>query len=94
MDAILHLIAYDIASDRRLRRVARICEDFGVRVERSVFECDLTDVQFAAFWKRLSLEVSDDADKVVDYPIGLLDKGKIKTMGHVGRNEPSLTYVL
>ena len=85
MDAILHLIAYDIASDRRLRRV---------RVERSVFECDLTDVQFAAFWKRLSLEVSDDADKVVDYPIGLLDKGKIKTMGHVGRNEPSLTYVL
>ena len=44
---MLHLIAYDIASDKRLRRVARICEDYGIRVEKSVFECDLSDGDFA-----------------------------------------------
>jgi len=90
---MLHLVAYDITSGRRLRRVAKICEDYGVRVERSVFECDLTDMQFEEFWRKLAIVVSDESDKVVDYPIGLLDKGKIRTMGHVEHNEPSLTYV-
>ena len=90
---MLHLVAYDITSGGRLRRVAKICEDYGIRVEKSVFECDLTDVQFAEFWKKLSSVVVEETDKVVDYPIGLLDRRMIQTIGRVEHNEPSLTHV-
>ena len=37
-----YLIAYDIPSQRRRTRLANQLEDFGVRVQRSVFECELT----------------------------------------------------
>ncbi len=38
---MLTVIAYDITDQRRLRQIAKICEDYGVRVEYSVFECRL-----------------------------------------------------
>ena len=90
---MLYLIAYDIASNRRLRRVARICEDFGIRVEKSVFECNLSLVQFQELWDRLSRNVDNEEDKVIAYPIGLIAKEKISALGAVVHNEPKLTYV-
>ena len=82
---MLHLIAYDIAIDRRLRRVASICEDFGFRIEKSVFECDLEDKVYDRFWSRLEATVDPDEDSIVDYPIGLLDRRRIVTLGVVKR---------
>ncbi|MCH8513847.1 MAG: CRISPR-associated endonuclease Cas2 [Kiritimatiellae bacterium] len=35
------LVVYDIASPKRLRKVAKVMQSFGVRVQKSVFECDL-----------------------------------------------------
>ena len=35
------IVAYDISDDRRLRRVAAMMKDYGTRVQRSVFECNL-----------------------------------------------------
>lgn len=35
------LIAYDISDDRRLRRVAKVLKRYGIRIEKSVFTCDL-----------------------------------------------------
>ena len=84
---MLHLIAYDIASDRRLRRVASICEDFGCRIEKSVFECDLDDATYKRFWEQLVAVVNPDSDSVIDYPIGLLDRRRIVTLGMVSRQQ-------
>lgn len=39
------VIAYDIADDRRLARVASEMENFGRRVQYSVFECHLSEAQ-------------------------------------------------
>ena len=44
------LVAYDIATDTadgelRLRRVAQVCQAFGQRVQKSVFECVVNEVQ-------------------------------------------------
>jgi CRISPR-associated protein Cas2 len=59
------LVSYDVATDtatgrKRLRRVAKICEGFGQRVQKSVFECALTDAQLlklvAAVRKVINLE--------------------------------------
>ena len=46
------LICYDVSTvtpegRRRLRKVAQICKDYGQRVQQSVFECDIGEIQWA-----------------------------------------------
>lgn len=72
--------------------MARICEDYGFRVEKSVFECDLSDDAFQALWRKLEATTTEE-DSIVDYPIGLLDRKKIRTLGAVRRQEFEKTYV-
>lgn len=48
-----HLVIYDIAEPKRLRRVARLMEDFGVRLQDSVFDCWLTPQQLARLQARM-----------------------------------------
>jgi CRISPR-associated protein Cas2 len=55
------LITYDVATsatdgERRLRRVARACEDYGQRVQKSVFECSLGETEWAKLRGRLLTE--------------------------------------
>jgi CRISPR-associated protein Cas2 len=47
------VISYDISNDKRRRKVVKILEGVGFRVQYSVFECDLTHKQLAAVQKRL-----------------------------------------
>jgi CRISPR-associated protein Cas2 len=61
------LVTYDIdtttqAGERRLVRVARICEGFGVRAQYSVFECRLSTVGLA----RLVVQLEDEIDRATD----------------------------
>lgn len=61
------LITYDVetltrAGQRRLRRVAKLCEGCGQRVQLSVFECSLTEAQLA----RLVIALEDTIDPVHD----------------------------
>ena len=58
-------LAYDISDPKRLARVARVCEDFGVRVQYSVFECRLEETEFTDFWLRLLEEIRVDQDRIV-----------------------------
>ena len=60
--SMLHLIAYDIGHPRRLRRVAKICANYGVRMEKSVFECDLTDEQIDRLIEWDQSENKEDTD--------------------------------
>jgi CRISPR-associated protein Cas2 len=64
-------VAYDVATDtkegrRRLRRVANLCVAHGQRVQKSVFECVLTDTQVERFTYRLlrEIEVSQDSLRI------------------------------
>ncbi|MDA8976549.1 CRISPR-associated endonuclease Cas2, partial [bacterium] len=38
-----YLVSYDIATPKRLRMVAKVCQSFGSRIQYSVFECPLDD---------------------------------------------------
>lgn len=78
---MLHLVAYDIGNPRRLRRVAKACADYGVRMEKSVFECDLTDEQMADLWTRLGKIVDEAVDRVYDYRIGAIERRNIRRIG-------------
>lgn len=66
------LIAYDVATDssagrRRLRKVAQLCVAHGQRVQKSVFECDLTDVQLEELLYRLLAVIDDREDSLRVY---------------------------
>jgi len=90
---MMHVIVYDIANERRLRRVASLCEDYGVRIERSVFECELDGEQHDRFWNRLKGIVCEQSDRVVDYPIGQLDRARIRSVGmEIKRTEGALIF--
>ena len=59
---MLLVVCYDIANEARLRKVAREMENFGLRVQRSVFECHLDPAQLRELQARLAriLEPTDD----------------------------------
>lgn len=89
---MLHLVAYDIRHPRRLRRVAKACEDFGIRVEYSVFECDLSEALFADLWSRIQAEVDHDEDAVLAYRICGACVSRIESLGAVVRPGKPMVY--
>lgn len=60
------LITYDVSTEtaagrRRLRKVALACLDFGQRVQKSVFECSVTEMQYEEVMRRL-LDIIDEKE--------------------------------
>lgn len=66
---MLRLIAYDIADPKRLHRIAGICEDYGVRVQYSLFECWLEEEDFEQLWAKLQHTYDPDEDRLVAYAL-------------------------
>lgn len=66
------LLAYDVATTtvegrRRLRRVAKVCEGFGTRVQKSVFELVLNPSELPLLLNRLRKEIDVNEDNVRIY---------------------------
>lgn len=91
---MMHLVAYDIASPKRLRLVAKTCEDFGVRVEYSVFECDLSESKFQGFWDEINRYINEDEDSLLAYTLCAGCVKKTLTAGTVVRPRKVLLYIL
>ncbi len=69
------LVAYDVATsspdgEKRLRRVAKTCLDYGQRVQNSVFECRVDPAQWVAFKNRLLAEFDPRHDSLRFYFLG------------------------
>jgi CRISPR-associated protein Cas2 len=64
-----YLVAYDIANPKRLRKVAKVCEDFGLRRQYSVFFCRLTPTDLVRLKSRLYDEINLDQDQVLFVPL-------------------------
>lgn len=63
------LVCYDVSTEteggqRRLRRVAQACRDHGQRVQKSVFECVLSDAQLEKLRRRLLAEIDPTVDSL------------------------------
>jgi CRISPR-associated protein Cas2 len=66
---VLVIVCYDVNTDdqagrRRLRRVARMCEALGQRVQKSVFECQINLAQMEEFERRLLSEIDLELDSL------------------------------
>ncbi|MFH1024934.1 MAG: CRISPR-associated endonuclease Cas2 [Planctomycetota bacterium] len=91
------LVSYDVstvdkAGRTRLRKVAGTCEDFGQRVQNSVFECDVDPGQWASLKNRLVELICPEKDSLRFYFLGSNWQRRVE---HVGakptldlRNDP------
>lgn len=66
---MLIIVTYDVSTEtregrRRLRRVAKICEGVGQRVQKSVFECSVNQMQYEDLERRLLAEINDKEDNL------------------------------
>ena len=66
---MLMLITYDISLEdaegqARLRRVAKLCLDYGVRVQYSVFECDIAPDQWVVLKDKLLKTYNPETDSL------------------------------
>ncbi len=83
---MLYLISYDVstinaAGKRRLRRVAKLCEDYGVRVQNSVFECVIPYEGLLMFKAGLEKIIDPAQDSLRIYPLGKHGRDKIIHIG-------------
>jgi CRISPR-associated protein Cas2 len=90
---MLTLIAYDITDHKRLARIAKVCEDWGVRVQYSVFECRLEATAFDRFWDTLQAHIDQKEDRLVAYPVCLRCARDIRTAGTMVTSEKVVAYV-
>ena len=92
------LITYDVntqdsAGRRRLRRVAKVCTGYGQRVQLSVFECTVSDVQYEELKERLIEEINDEQDSLRIYRLPGGREGCAESFGvdtYVDFNEPMI----
>lgn len=83
---MLVLVAYDVNTEtpegrKRLRHVAKLCENRGQRVQNSVFECLLEPAQWTALRGRLVDEIDEDKDSLRFYFLGKNWKRRVEHVG-------------
>ncbi len=83
---MLYLVSYDVSTATpsgraRLRRVAKACENYGVRVQNSVFECVLEYDTYLRLRQRLAELIDEKTDSLRFYPMGKHGREKVVHLG-------------
>lgn len=86
---MLVLVSYDVATtgkagQRRLRRVAKQCQDYGQRVQYSVFECIVDPEQWAVLKNGLIGIINKEEDSLRFYFLGANWRRRVE---HIGAKE-------
>ncbi|MDD2466493.1 MAG: CRISPR-associated endonuclease Cas2 [Desulfobulbus sp.] len=86
-------ICFDVREPKRLRRVADTLENFGVRVQRSLFECFLNAEELVELQGRIARIIDVKQDHVRYYPLCPKDVHKVRVDG-AGRKTVDVDYYL
>jgi CRISPR-associated protein Cas2 len=83
---LLVLITYDVntvstSGQKRLRRVSKICQNYGQRVQNSVFECVVDATQYTALKFELESIIDKEKDSLRFYKLGNNYKNKVEHIG-------------
>lgn len=96
---MLLLITYDVntetaAGRKRLRKVAKLCVDYGQRVQNSVFECKMDAAQCAQLKHRLKELIDPETDSLRFYNLGDKYHSRIEHIGaHPGYDAEGVLMV-
>jgi len=83
---MLILVTYDVSvisegGQRRLRRISKTCLDYGMRVQNSVFECEVTPAQLVTLKDELMRIFNPDEDSLRFYMLGKKGRQKVEHFG-------------
>ncbi len=83
---MLVVVTYDVSTEtaagrKRLRRVARVCESMGQRVQKSVFECQVNEMQLDKLERALLAEIDQAQDNLRFYRISESAQVSVKQYG-------------
>lgn len=83
---MLVLVSYDVAvttagGKRRLRRIAKECQNYGQRVQYSVFECVVDPAQWTKLKTKLEHLIDEETDSLRYYYLGSNYKRKVEHIG-------------
>ena len=83
---MLIIVTYDVSTEtaagrRRLRRVAKICERVGQRVQKSVFECQVNQMQYEELERALLAEIDLEEDNLRFYRLTEPHELRVKQSG-------------
>lgn len=91
---MLVLLAYDVSNPKRLSRVAKVCEGYGVRVQYSIFECRLEPDVFENLWTDLLEEIDEDEDRLVAYRLDAKAAARTRTAGTMVCSSEVICYLI
>ena len=80
------LVSYDVSTEdaggrKRLRNIARICQNWGQRVQYSVFECIVDPAEWAGLRNRLITTMNEEKDSLRFYFLGANWKRRVEHVG-------------
>ncbi len=83
---MLIIVTYDVSTEtaagrKRLRRVAKVCESVGQRVQKSVFECQVNLMQYEELERRLLAEIDEKEDNLRLYRLTEPTECRVKEYG-------------
>jgi CRISPR-associated protein Cas2 len=83
---MLVVVTYDVnvttrEGERRLRHMAKVCLDYGVRVQNSVFECEVDPAQWVQFKSKLLGIYDPNQDSLRFYMLGKRGNEKVEHLG-------------
>ena len=83
---MLIVVTYDVSTETsfgrtRLRKVAKQCQNYGLRVQNSVFECKMDEAQFVAFRSSLLKLINEHEDSLRFYRLGNNYQNRIEHYG-------------
>lgn len=93
------LVTYDVNTEtargrKRLRHVAKLCVDYGQRVQNSVFECSLTPAEFVEIKSQLLSIIDTESDSIRFYLLGKNWQNRLETIGRDTSYDPDIGVLL
>jgi CRISPR-associated protein Cas2 len=89
---MIMIVAYDIADDKRLIRVAKVMLDYGVRVQKSIFEVSVTPALFREIKERVEKIIVAEEDGVKYFPLCERCAGTAEIIGQGQFTDPDREY--
>lgn len=93
------LVTYDVNTEtaegrKRLRQVAKLCLDYGQRVQNSVFECSVTPAEFVEIKNELTKIIEMETDSIRFYLLGKNWQNRVETLGCDDSYDPDVGVLL
>lgn len=80
-----YIVTYDIANDKRLKRVFKTCKNFGNHLQFSVFECDLSPTERIRMESELKSIINHSEDQVLFIGLGPSESRGNRSISSLGK---------